>query len=152
MGNKNKLYNVVLKTDKSIEVLSIFDNEKLAIEEMKNLVEEISHRYDCEMVNGCCFLVSKTDPDDSIIYSVVSTHSEDKPFVVLTNNSFCNIDECATIKDAADKILEMIKWNHEEMVEDMLDICGRAVARKIKYKFLETRYAIINCVKHIETC
>lgn len=153
----NKIYNVVIKTPKSIEILSVFDNLKGAKAEVKQMVDAVRFRYDVEKVGSSYFLTSKTDEEDTIIYSVVFTHSVKSPFVVLTNDTFCNLSECKTLKDAADYILMLMRFNHQKMKENGLnkriDGCmGYAVSSHERYDFSDTRYAIINCIKTIETC
>ena len=153
----NKIYNVVIKTPKSIEILSVFDNLKGAKAEVKQMVDAVSFRYDVEKVGSSYFLTSKTDTKDTIIYSVVFTHSVKSPFVVLTNDTFCNLSECKTLKEAADYILMLMRFNHEKMKEDGFNqrsngCVGYAVSAHERYAFLNTRYAIVNCIKTIETC
>lgn len=62
----NKIYNVVIKTPKSIEILSVFDNLKGAKAEVKQMVDAARFRYDVEKVGSSYFLTSKTDEEDTI--------------------------------------------------------------------------------------
>ena len=144
---EKKVYRIAIKGNSGIYVSpECFSSMQKAKRAVLNMI----HRYDDDLhdidkINGSYYITLKDNPDDYIIFQIVTApFYKVIPFVIITNNTFSPVAYAKTFEMAREKVSELLKLNYEEIIGDY---CNFIVAQSTLYESIKTHYGIIKCTQ-----